>query len=370
MLMSRHNNTRAVPETGRESSSLVGALRLKIRSGGLAPGAFLPTVRALSESGGVAHGTAWRALKTLEAEGLVEARPGRGYRVLPAAGREAEGNTLAYVMDRRNVGPGSWDVLYERLLAEMEGCAARAGARVLKLIMNPGEESLVVGQLASAQLAGLVLDGMSAPLLEWARASGVPAVVVDDWAPELDCDSVVQGNFEGGELAARHLLGLGCQRIAWLGYLGNHHNRFRYGGVCAALAVAGKRLAHDVNCDGSAAELEAKAAKMLSGPERADGVVAFWRPAWNPIARAARAAGLELGRDLQAVCWCAEEIMGERYAALFDGAAPPPAVAWSIRSMAELALSRLAERRRCPGLPASTTRLRMRLLSGLPGAAK
>jgi DNA-binding LacI/PurR family transcriptional regulator len=301
-------------------------------------------------------------LKTLAAEGLVEARPGRGYRVLPAPGRTAEANTLAYVMDRRNVGPGSWGILYERLLEEMENCAARAGTRVLKLIMKPGEESLVIAQLASAELGGLVLDGVSAPLLAWARTGGVPAVVVEDWAPDLECDAVVQGDCEGGELAARHLLGLGCRRLAWVGPVGNPHHGFRYGGVCAALSASGVRLSHDLDGEAPAEELAAEIGRMLSGPERPDGIVAFWRPAWTPLARAARAAGLELGRELQAVCWCPEEIMGERYTALFEGAAPPPAVSWGIRDMAELALSRLAERHHNPGLPASTTRLRMRVV--------
>ena len=109
--MPHGSNSRAGLETGRESSGLLGALRSRIRSGELAPGAFLPTVRKLSKSGGVAHGTAWRALKTLEAEGLVEARPRRGYLVVAAGERGGAGGTLAYVMDQRNVYAGSWDLL-------------------------------------------------------------------------------------------------------------------------------------------------------------------------------------------------------------------------------------------------------------------
>jgi len=364
--MAQTANSFSSQRVGRDSSNLLSTLRAQILSGRIAPGTFLPTVRRLSVKQGVAHGTAWRALKALESEGLVEVHPRRGYRVLPAGARQAEGGTLAYVMDQRNVYAGSWDLLYRRLLGEMELCAAGLGARVLKLIMNPGEEALVIGQLASAQLSGLVLDSLSRPLLDWARAGGLPVVAVDDWGADLACDSVIQDGFAGGELAARHLMDQGCRRIAWLGHIDNHHARARFGGAAAALAAASRRFAREEHCPLSEEAFAAAAARIFSGPEPADGVIAFWRQAYGPMVRSARAAGLEPGQRLKAVCWCPEEILAESYAELFDGAAPPPAVTWSIRSMAELALERLAERRRSPMLPPSSTRLPVQLLTGLP----
>ncbi|HOX08156.1 MAG TPA: GntR family transcriptional regulator [Planctomycetota bacterium] len=359
--MTQHSNSNGALNTGRDSSDLLSTLRAQIVSGKLAAGSFLPTVRNLSGKQGVAHGTAWRALKALESEGLVEARPRRGYRVLPADARRADGGTLAYVMDQRNVSAGSWELLYRRLLAEMERSAAGQGARVLKLIMNPGEEGLIAGQLATAGLSGLVLDGLSTPLLAWAAGSGVPTVVVDDWAPDLACDSVVQDGFAGGELAARHLLDQGCRRIAWLGHVDNPHGRCRYGGASAALAAAGRRFSHEENCPISEEAFAPAAARLLAGPEPADGVIAFWRQAYGPLVRAARAAGLELGRGLQAVCWCPEEMLDDSYAARFEGAPVPPTVTWRIREMADLALALLAERRRNRALPPASTRLSVRL---------
>ena len=85
--MVHRNNRLASVQIGRESAGLLAELRARIRSGKLPPGTFLPTVRKLSAAQGVAHGTAWRALKALEAEGLVEARPRRGYRVPTARSR-------------------------------------------------------------------------------------------------------------------------------------------------------------------------------------------------------------------------------------------------------------------------------------------
>ena len=52
----------------------------------------------------------------------------------------------------------------------------------------------------------------------------------------IGCD-----NRRGGEEAARHLIGLGRQRIAFLGEASSHSPEFddRYGGACAAMAAAG-----------------------------------------------------------------------------------------------------------------------------------
>jgi GntR family transcriptional regulator len=53
-------------------------LRARISSGELAPGARVPSISYLMQEFGIARNTARRALKELEAEGLVEIRQGWG----------------------------------------------------------------------------------------------------------------------------------------------------------------------------------------------------------------------------------------------------------------------------------------------------
>jgi len=53
----------------------------RIESGAVAPGEFLPSVKAIAAAHGVAVGTAHRAVAELVAAGLVEVVPGRGTRV-------------------------------------------------------------------------------------------------------------------------------------------------------------------------------------------------------------------------------------------------------------------------------------------------
>ena len=59
--------------------------REKIERGELQPGQLLPSVRAMADHWKVAHTTANRALRTLQAEGLVQSTPGLGTVVTPSA---------------------------------------------------------------------------------------------------------------------------------------------------------------------------------------------------------------------------------------------------------------------------------------------
>ena len=131
--MTQSANARTIPETGRGSAGLLNVLRERILSGRAVAGEFLPTVRKLSEKHGVAPGTAWRALKALESEGLVAAQPRRGYRVLDIEAKAASMDTVAYVLDQRNLAI-SWGPLYNQLLETAESFTAKGGIDLLKMI--------------------------------------------------------------------------------------------------------------------------------------------------------------------------------------------------------------------------------------------
>ena len=345
-------DTRIATRTGRNSAGLLALLRTRILSGKVAPGEFLPTVRQLSEEHGVSRGTAWRALKGLVVEGLVAAQPRHGYRVLARAGDPALGTPVAYVLSQENI-VGGWDFYYRQLTAALEGAAAVRGWSLMRMLTSVGAESELFEQLTATRACGLVLDSVNNILLDRARRTGLPAVMVDAWRPGADFDAVIQDDFGGGQLAVWHLLKAGCRRIAWFGSIGaGHHGRARYGGATAALAAEKMSFSHVVEADLDSPELAACAGEMLGGADRPDAVLALWRPVALALAAAARELGLEIGRDFQMVGWCSEEVYREGFLPIFEGGRVPPAVVWSAAAMAETALARLAERRARPGAPA------------------
>jgi len=66
---------------------LADVLRQRIVSGEIPPRSPLPSGKTLVETYGVARGTVEKAIKVLQAEGLVGTVPGRGIFVVPAAER-------------------------------------------------------------------------------------------------------------------------------------------------------------------------------------------------------------------------------------------------------------------------------------------
>jgi DNA-binding LacI/PurR family transcriptional regulator len=334
----------------RDTAGLHGVLRARILDGLLAPGQLLPTVRQLSDEHGVSRGMAWRALKALVGEGLVAAHSRHGYRVLARAADPDRGRPIAYVISQDNI-VGGWDLYYRKLSAELESAAEERGWALMTVIAGASEPEPLFDRLAAAGACALVLDSSDPQLLEHARRIGHDAIVIDAWRPGAGMDAVVQDDFTGARCAAERGRARGGRRPAWFGQIGqSYHGRMRFGGAVAALRSAGTDFARVASVDIEDSALTERAAELLSGPDRPDGVLTLWRPAAVAIVSAARRLGLELGRDLGMVGWCAEEVYADGFAPVFDGAQVPPAVVWSARDMARAALARLAERRANPGL--------------------
>ena len=112
------------------SADIVSAMREEILKGSFAPGAFLPPTRELSAEHGVCFETVRRALKLLEAEGLLEAVPRQGFRVTDAAALPATVCPVAYVTyfqpDLSDAQPVNWAVSQA-----LQASAARRGWTVL-----------------------------------------------------------------------------------------------------------------------------------------------------------------------------------------------------------------------------------------------
>jgi GntR family transcriptional regulator len=66
---------------------LADVLRQRIVSGEIPPLSPLPSGKTLVETYGVARGTVEKAVRVLQAEGLVRTVPGRGIYVVPGAER-------------------------------------------------------------------------------------------------------------------------------------------------------------------------------------------------------------------------------------------------------------------------------------------
>jgi DNA-binding LacI/PurR family transcriptional regulator len=350
---------------GRSSLRLAGKLRKAIASGRMAGGDYLPTVRDLCSTHELSIDPVCRALRGLETEGLIVAEPRQGYRVLARANEPERGCPLAVIMpaERRQ-----WDELVVGLVEELRVSAAARGRSLLAIGTGGLSPAAVLEQLRAAKAWGALVSVDDRQILDALAAAGLPVVLVETWAQNSGFDTVVQDGFRGAMAAAEWLVGRGRERIAWFGRSprGKHPQiAERFAGAVAGLARAGLEISPELRFDNDAPgheELIEPARRMLSGPDRPKAILALWQPQCQALAMAARMLGLVPGKDFDMVGWSTTETLSRTYAPLFAGGEVPPAVAWSVREMAETALARLEERRAKPAAPPITLQIPARLV--------
>ncbi len=334
---------------GRAAATVAERICQEIEEGRATSGQFLPPVRELAGIHSVGSKTIWRALKALEAEGLIAAEPRQGYRVLPGAGVPLRGCPLAYVAGGR---PEDWIGSTDRLLGSLREAAERRGWSLLAVGCAERDADEVLEQLRAARTFGVALDTQDPEVMKAVRDSRVPAVMLNAWIPDSGLDSVMQDGQLGGMLAARYLIEQGCRRIAYFGRCNPEaHSADRFSGAAAGIATAGLNLEPGMIVRVTSDDAAEKARALLSGDDPPDGIIAPYHGSSRRLAGTVREMGLELGRDVRVVGWCPEELYeSEWFHPLKDGPVPP-VITWSVSALAETALARLVERRANPEQP-------------------
>jgi DNA-binding LacI/PurR family transcriptional regulator len=336
---------------GKASGRLSEDLRSMIVSGAVPSGEFLPSVRELCRRRELSIDTVVRAMRRLESDGLISAEPRRGYRVLERPEDEDRGRPIAYLLsaESRNTG---WAGLYQMLFTGLQRAAGARGWSLLGIGTADLGVEAAIEQCRASNAWGLIADVHSPEVVRLAQGAGLSVVMVDVWQPGLSADAVVQDNFGGGFLAGQFLAEAGHKDIVWLGPVNESiHSMARFAGASAALRSTGIGLPEEKVLEVGQDESRDAARELLSSSKRPAAILAMWRKTCLGVATAARELGLELGRDLQLVGWCAEEQYADGFAAHFPGGPVPAVVSWSIAEMAEMAVGRLVERRSRPELP-------------------
>lgn len=358
--MTRQTDARNVDR--RAAATLCSQLRQQILAGRLPAGDVLPSVRDLGRTHGLARNTVHRALKRLAAEGLAVAEPRSGYRVLAKGNGIERGCPLGVVLQAVE----SEMVWHQRLMAQAQQSVNRRGLSML--VVTKGADvtaAEILRKLLAARVWGVLLYFRDAELVGLLQKAGIPVVLTCAPVPGVYADSVTQDCFDGGMLAASHLLQRGHRRLAWIeGPLADApiETIERHAGVTAQFIRSGRTLDHVLQLpDAPGAAARKAVVRLLAPKSRPTGILALQQGYVRLVVGVAQELRLTPGRDFEMVGWWTDEAYDSEYVPLFRGGPIPPAVLWSVGAMTEIALSRVIERRAQPELPKICLRIPPRL---------
>jgi DNA-binding LacI/PurR family transcriptional regulator len=269
-----------------------------------------PTMARIAERAGTSVPTVSKVLRggTDVSEAtrvrVMQAAQELGYRRRPRLGPVAEDPRGARILDVvvGHIG-GSW---IGPVLGGIEDEVERAGMDLVLTRARP--DGGWVGRLLRRPSLGviLVLVEASAPQLHLLTTAGLPVVVVDPSSrPPADVASVGATNWDGGRIAAEHLLGLGHTRFGIVAGTRSHlYNSARIDGFTTALRTAGVDMSPGnlVFCDWDREGARAAAAGMLAGGSlRPTAVFACSDVMALGVYDAAAHAGLRIPADLSVV---------------------------------------------------------------------
>ncbi len=233
-------------------ASIFSALNNAIRLGRLKPGERLPSEADLMRDYGVSRITAGRALRDLQAAGLVHRRVGSGTYVTYDAGDSghAFGLLIPGLGDTEIFEPICHGMMASPLARHHALVWGSAPAATMSTEVRAWQlcEQFIARGVAGVFFAPLEMTSgataVNRRIANALRAARIPIVLLDrplaPYPDPGDCDLVGLDHRHAAHILTRHLVTLGCQRVAFVGRPdGAHTVDEREAGYREALYLAG-----------------------------------------------------------------------------------------------------------------------------------
>ena len=220
----------------------------RIESNAWAVGARIPSERELAEELDVSRTTVRNAILALTARGLFDRSVGQGTFVRrspgPRASTRASTGTLGYVVckEKSQRRPIAAEAFYFDVFLGLEEETSRSGRHTLFTYLDDYDPSeLETFRSFLEKVDGVIVEEARNPiLLETARSSGVPTVLLAPTNAIEGLDLVTMDLAAGAKKAVRYLRDLGHERIAIVnGPLGLESARIRFLAWREAMAETG-----------------------------------------------------------------------------------------------------------------------------------
>lgn len=261
---------------------------------------------------GVSRTTVDRAISELIGEGFLYAKDGSG----------------TYVSERNGMWPQngamrSWGVLlpdirhytYPGILRGIEHVGFENGVNVIvgNIENQAARQTSYLRNFIKSQVNGVIIvparpnpsEGLEEQLtimLQELIGHDIPFIFCNRHTSGIDAPQVICNDFQGGHLAARHLVEQGYRRIAYIAHPRYTISLNRYMGYASALASAGVEQSESLVAFSDSWDFESpgrdEMGRMLDGPNPPDAVVCFTDLIAKGAYHAVCERGLAPGRDV------------------------------------------------------------------------
>ncbi len=215
------------------TAKFAGRLRQEIRSGRYRPDRPLPSERAIADKYGISRVTARRSLKQLCAERLIEARPARGYFVVPGATVQAErseARSLLFIQ-RGATGRPTLDSIHAQIVNGALGEAHERGLEVYIMCQDLRDFRKTLSTDWGKRLRGVLLDWARPDIARLMLEESVPFVLVETDMEGMEVTTVIQDNVGGVHQAMESMVASGRRRVGLIcGDIGSVHIKQRVSG--------------------------------------------------------------------------------------------------------------------------------------------
>jgi DNA-binding LacI/PurR family transcriptional regulator len=269
-----------------------------------------PSIKDIAKLARVSHSTVSRALQNSPlvnektAEKIRQIARESGYRASAVARGLVTKRTRTIGLVVTTVA----DPFASEVVSGIEQAANDRGYAVFLAESNgePERERKIVQSFAERRVDGIVVTSsrVGALYLPLLSEMMVPIVLVNNQHPGAFVHSVTIGNLEGSRAAARHLMGLGHRRIAYLGgQFGYQSDTERFAGYREALDAAGIPFFPElvVHGDGKPEEAMRAMEKLLALPEPPTAVCCYNDMSALGAMRSIRLRGLRVPEDISVV---------------------------------------------------------------------
>lgn len=227
--------------------TVADTLRAHIQAGKYAKADVLPSEFAIAQEYQVSRQTVRHALTILARDGLIETRQGSGSHILRAApGSKTSRRSIAVIVTY--IG----DYVFPSILREIEDVLSQQECTsIIYATQNQvSNERRILSRLLEEPVNGIIVEATKSALpnpnldlYQQISAKKTPLVFVHGYYADLpESHFVLDANYDGGLILARHLADLGRARIGGVFKSDDIQGHGRYAGYAAGLRERGLEL--------------------------------------------------------------------------------------------------------------------------------